>query len=183
MMRGTCRISDSVRGGGSSLTWWPTTFVTRQLLVPSPTYLEIIYDFVGLTKLVACHFWVLSRTYFEILYDLVGSKILLLAIRGFCPQLLLKYYMAQQVNRVSDTKFMWATTFVTCQMLVPSPTYFEIIYDLVGSTKLVACHLWVPSPTYFEILYDLAGLKKFVACHSWVLSPTYVEIPYDPASQ
>jgi hypothetical protein len=183
MMRGTCRISDSVRGGGSSLTWWPTTFVTRQLLVPSPTYLEIIYDFVGLTKLVACHFWVPSPTYFEILYDLVGSKILLLAIRGFCPQLLLKYYMAQQVNRVSDTKFMWATTFVTCQMLVPSPTYFEIIYDLVGSTKLVACHLWVPSPTYFEILYDLAGLKKFVACHSWVLSPTYVEIPYDPATQ
>jgi hypothetical protein len=36
-MCGTCTISDSARGGGSSLTWWPTTFVTCQLLVPSPT--------------------------------------------------------------------------------------------------------------------------------------------------
>jgi len=62
MMCGTCTISDWVRGRGSSWTWWTTTFVTRHcwfhLLVPSPTYFEIIiYDLVGLTKLVACHLW------------------------------------------------------------------------------------------------------------------------------
>jgi hypothetical protein len=78
----------------------------------------------------------------------------------------------------------WPTTFVTCHLLVPSPTDFEIIiYDLVGSTKLVACNLWVASPTYFEILYDLVGLKTFVACHLWVPSQTYFEILYDRASQ
>jgi len=68
MICGTCRICDSVRGGGSSWTWWPTTFVTCHLLVPSPTYFEIIiYDLVGSTKVVDRHLWVLSPTYFEIL--------------------------------------------------------------------------------------------------------------------
>jgi len=58
MMCGTCTISDWVRGRGSSWTWWTTTFVTRHLLVPSPTYFAIIiYDLVRLTKLVACHLW------------------------------------------------------------------------------------------------------------------------------
>jgi hypothetical protein len=34
----------------------------------------------------------------------------------------------------------YLTTFVTCQLLVLSPTYFEILYDLVGSKKFVACY-------------------------------------------
>jgi len=74
MMCGTCTISDQWGGGGSSLTWWPTTFVTCQLLVSSPTYFEIIYDLVGSTKLVACHLWALSPTCFEILYDLMRKQ-------------------------------------------------------------------------------------------------------------
>jgi hypothetical protein len=53
---------------------------------------------------------------------------------------------------------------------------------LWGRQILFACHLWVPSPTYFEILYDLVGLK-FVSLLAicGVPSPTgltYVEISY-----
>jgi hypothetical protein len=115
-----------------------------------------------------------------------GWKFLLLAICRFSPQLMLKYYITEQVNRVSDTKFMWLTTYVTCQLLVPSPTYFEIIYDLVGSTKLVACHLWVLSPTCFEILYDLTRKKNPSPCspskrkklqHSWVTKEDNSPLP------
>jgi hypothetical protein len=41
-----------------------------------------------------------------------GQKNLLLAISGFCPRLMLKYYITKEVNRVSDTKFM-------CSAIIP----------------------------------------------------------------
>jgi len=76
MMHGTCTISDSVRGGGSSLTWWPTTFVTCQLLVPSPP--DLLWNNIWLCGVdKTCCFAICGfrpPTYFEILYDLAGSK-------------------------------------------------------------------------------------------------------------
>jgi len=96
-------------GEGSS---WPTTFVTSQLLVWSPTYFEIIYDLWGQQNLLLtiCGFcpWLTLKYYMT----LRARKNLLLAICGFCPWLMLKYYMTQQVNRVSDTKFM-------CSAIIP----------------------------------------------------------------
>jgi len=131
-MRETCTISDLVKGGGSSSTWWLTMFVTCQLLVPSPTYFAIMYNLWGQQNLLfaICRFS--PRLTLKYYMTLRGRENLLVAIR-----LMLKYYMTEQVNRVSDTKFMWLTTFVTCQLLVPSPTYFEIMYDLWGQQNLL----------------------------------------------
>jgi hypothetical protein len=70
--------------------------------------------------------------------------------------------------------------FVTCQLLVPSPTYFELIYDHVGSTMFVTCQLLVPSLTYFEIIYDFVGSTKLVACQLLVPSSTYFETSVNP---
>jgi hypothetical protein len=59
------------------------------------------------------------------------KKILNLRLHWWCME------HAQSLTQWGGEGSSWPTMFVTCQLLVWSPTYFEIIYDLWGQQNLL----------------------------------------------